>query len=145
MNWFPIVTPYKPRFLMLGKFPAPITYRICGASYVHRWWRLERSFRVVELDVEFGSEAYHAAIREHDIGCVFLAVAPVSRAAFFTAIAAYQRYPNRLWRHPGVNRAHADNVRINAHPRLGTSGGGSNFSNRLSRNSSVDVVAMSST
>ena len=101
---------------MVGEFSAPITYRICGAAYVHRWWRLERPYRVVELDVEFGSEAYHAALREYDIGCVFLALAPVNHAAFFTAIAAYQRCPNRLWRHPGVDSAHAKNVRINAHP-----------------------------
>ena len=101
---------------MLSEFPAPITYRIGGAAYVHRWWRLERPYRVVELDAELGSEAYRTALREHDIGCVLLALEPVSHAEFFTAVAAYQRCPYRITRHPGVNREHADNVRINARP-----------------------------
>ena len=96
---------------MIGEYPAPVTYRVCGRAYVHRWWRFERPYRVFELNVEFESEAYHAALRAHGVGCVFLATDPVTRDAFFTAIAAYQRCPRRLPRVCTLDRTHAMHVR----------------------------------
>ena len=89
----------------------PATYRIGGIAYLHRWWRFERPYRIVELDVEFGSEPYHAALRDYRIGCVLIASAPVTRRGLFKAIEAYQRYPPRIPRVVAVDRAHAKHVR----------------------------------
>ena len=111
---YPILNTHGVRILLLG-FPAPATIRCGDAAYIHRWWRFERGYRVIELDVEFGSPAYRSAVRDHGITCVFLASAPVTRAAFFRALEEYRRRPPKLWRPPSA-AAHRAHVRATARP-----------------------------
>ena len=64
-----------------------MTYRVGAAAYVHRWWRLERSYRVFETDAEFESVEYYIALHEHDIGYVIRPKGPLY-SDFFEALEA---------------------------------------------------------
>ena len=83
-----------PRILILGEHPAPVTYRIGGDAYVHRWWRLEPAYRVFESDVEFESTAYYLALHEYNIDRVIVLEGPLY-SDFFEAL----RTP--IWGHQG--------------------------------------------